>query len=37
MKQVSFSDTERKGGRFIFTTLTSATAPTLNYSKQITR
>ncbi|WP_447896599.1 hypothetical protein, partial [Pseudomonas aeruginosa] len=27
----------RKGDRFIFTTLISATAPTLNYSKQITR
>ncbi|MEN1478415.1 hypothetical protein AAIH16_32960, partial [Pseudomonas aeruginosa] len=25
-----------KGGRFISTTLISATAPTLNYSKQIT-
>ncbi len=30
-------DVERKGDRFIFTTLISATAPTLNYSKQITR
>ncbi len=28
---------QRKGDRFIFTTLISATAPTLNYSKQITR
>ncbi len=27
----------RKGDRFIFTTIISATAPTLNYSKQITR
>ncbi len=27
----------RKGDRFIFTTLISATVPTLNYSKQITR
>ncbi len=31
-----YSD-QRKGDRFIFTTLISATAPTLNYSKQITR
>ena len=28
---------KHKGDRFIFTTLIPATAPTLNYSKQITR
>ncbi|EMN8575919.1 TPA: hypothetical protein ACQRM5_000392 [Pseudomonas aeruginosa] len=37
LDEAGISISERKGDRFIFTTLISATAPTLNYSKQITR